>query len=839
MEDKQPDITNEMVVNTIMKKVHDNASPSRAVAFDPKKQFAYDINKGLRKPGRISFEVLRRAANAVHIARICVNVLKEKVTKTEWAIQPIDPLQKTKEDPRIQEVEDFFKHPNTNNETFRTLLDKMLEDLLVLDAVCVEKTRFPDGRIAELHYVDAATVRPVFDTYGNQDIEIPLTTEEGNVTLPVSYVQVMDNSQYGGPESGHIVAAWPKKDFLYFNMHPQGSMNDYGYGLSPLESVISVVGNILNADNYNGTYFEEGAFPPIILQLMTNMNERDLDAMRAYLDSELSGRFHRPAIVAGEKEVKVTSLKDMSNTDMQFMEYMKFMARLLAAAYGLSGQDIGLTDDLNKAISETQKDLSEQKGYSSVLHLLKEVFNQEILWKDFGYTDLEFDWVQQDSIDPQIASQIYDTFLKNGSLTLNEVRQKIGEAPYGEFADIPMLLTTNGYIPLRSTEDGKGEQESSQIDGDNKAETMDENDKDGDVGNEEIYEDQAESQVDTVNKSVYTQDGYKCFVDDRGYGQPFICFDAVKRTGYVIKPPIAVNVHSQDLEVKLSGELKAKGANVPQVTKMSEVDIRTHILPTPLVFEEFTKYQNMTPEYDSEKWRAKFGGSRKYAMYLVSEYIEGRSLKDPILIEDMRRDPKSYTQAVKDLAILWKIEKQMMLGDRRSDQYLVTPEKRAYGIDYQFEGDKKRWEDSQFAIHNALLQIPSLRKVFIDGIEDEKTLKSIIARIRKGIFGVPQDTSTASFQDTPVMFGELVRDDLLKQLIKNLFEQDSVALVNNYGFRELSFVYDFNRAVSTLKDFVKKFPESYGGVVISKDISGVKYFVYVKDQSQVPQTNQK
>lgn len=676
-------------------------NPQRSLSFQNEKQRnAAFIQKGLTKPGRISYETLRRAANSVHVARICITTLKEKITKTKWVVQPIDQMErkKSKDDKRIKEITALLKRPNSNSETFRTLLDKMLEDLLVLDAVSIEKTRFPDGTLAELHYVDSSTIRPVFDEYGNQDIEIPLKSEkEGMTTLPTSYVQILNNSQYGGPESGDIIAAWPKRDFMYFHQHPQGSMDGYGYGLSPLEGVLSVVSNLLNADNFNSTYFEEGAFPPIILQLVGQINQRDLEAYREYMIQELTGNFHRPAIMAGATKAEVINLKDQTNRDMQFMEYTQFLARLLAAAYGMSGQDIGLTDEVgSKNVSETQKDISEGKGYTSVLTLLKEVINEQVI-ADFGYDDLEFEWVAIDSTEPDIASQIYDKSLRNGTMTLNEVRQKLGETPYGEWADNPMILTGEGYVPLM-VEDQEDDES-------------------------------VEEEEETVKKSVFTPGNYRTWADDRGYSQPFIFEEILSGNGNVVKPPVAVNLQSQQLEIDLTAKLAEMGLNVCPVIKMTYKEVEG-MLPIDVLIE-FQKYCAMTPEYDSEKWRSKFGGSRKYPYYLVSRYVSGYSLSSPLLLADMKRDPDSYKQAVKDLVKLWKTEKAMVLGDRRLDQYIITKDKRAYGIDYQFQGDHERWEKSKDVLVDLFKQIPELLIVFkAEKAKKEGVIKQIIKSVK-------------------------------------------------------------------------------------------------------------
>src|SRR5665213_3265644 len=87
----------------------------RGLVFENEKQRnAMAIRKGLTKPGKIGYETLRRIAMSVYVARICINSLKAKVTKTKWVVQLID-QNKRKEaqstDKRIKEVEEFFKHP--------------------------------------------------------------------------------------------------------------------------------------------------------------------------------------------------------------------------------------------------------------------------------------------------------------------------------------------------------------------------------------------------------------------------------------------------------------------------------------------------------------------------------------------------------------------------------------------------------------------------------------------------------------------------------------------------------------------------------------------------------
>ena len=245
-----------------------------------------------------------------------------------------------------------------------------------------------------------------------------------------------------------------------------------------------------------------------------------------------------------------------------------------------------------------------------------------------------------------------------------------------------------------------------------------------------LNEDWAADITEKMQKAILTQNNHKTWADDRGYSQPFIWNNVISGTGQVIKPPVAVNLQSQTLEIELTAELAAKGLNVKPVVKMSYVEVVNMLRGKPDVFFEFEKYVNMTPEYDSEKWRSKLGGSRKFAYYLVSDYIDGYALNNPLLIADMKRDTESYEQAARDLARLCKTEKDMVLGDRRPDQYIIGNDKRAYGLDYQFEGDFDRWNNTKDSIKDVLVMIPELLDVFKNEL-NKKGIKETIKSWRR------------------------------------------------------------------------------------------------------------
>lgn len=127
----------------------------------------------------------------------------------------------------------------------RILLDRVLEDLLVLDAGAIEKVHSLDGaKIMGLNSVDGATIRPVYNEYG----------ELGNV----AYKQFMN---------GKVVAEFSQEELVYIMSNPQNDVTMFGYGVSPIESVLMQVQASLEADMYNIKHFSKDNIPPGMLNL--------------------------------------------------------------------------------------------------------------------------------------------------------------------------------------------------------------------------------------------------------------------------------------------------------------------------------------------------------------------------------------------------------------------------------------------------------------------------------------------------------------------------------------------------------------------------------------------
>jgi hypothetical protein len=58
-------------------------------------------------------------------------------------------------------------------------------------------------------------------------------------------------------------------------------------------------------------------------------------------------------------------------------------------------------------------------------------------------------WTEEQEIDPEKQKDVLTGYVESGVLTLNQVREKIGEEPDpGPSANKLMVRTPNGYVPV-------------------------------------------------------------------------------------------------------------------------------------------------------------------------------------------------------------------------------------------------------------------------------------------------------------------------------------------------------------------------------------------------------
>lgn len=422
-----------------------NPNPT-GLAFDPSYRLMGETGKysPLVKPSKVSFHVLRQLSRANAIVRLCVDTLKHKVSRQSWAIMPIDEEAKPEAyQEQIDYVTKLLKKPNPNNETFRTLTEKTIEDILVLDQADWELIRNPKGEICEIYSLDGATIRPVYNKFGQYQDPAYLQY------LPANY-------NLSNPD-----AAFSMSELIHMMQNPQTDTWHFGYGMSPVEAVILAATNFLNADIYQGEVFTKGNLSQIMISLGKNAQPAQVKQFREFLITQMQGQNYSVPVIGGSDDPKVLPLAP-SQKDAQYMEYVQWEARVIVGAFGLSPQDIGLNLDQYKAEGEVQAELSAAKGYASLLDLLAEYINQELIWEGLGetnpaYKELQFVWTNTDKVNEKERADVAKIDIEMGAKTVNEYRlgQGLDPLPGGDRA---FIMTGSGPVFLDQIEEVQQQQ---------------------------------------------------------------------------------------------------------------------------------------------------------------------------------------------------------------------------------------------------------------------------------------------------------------------------------------------------------------------------------------------
>ena len=372
---------------------------------------------GLRKPSSVSFEVLRQLAKHDPVVRICVNVIKKSISQSKWhiGVHKNAPKGKWGYKKEQQKAIELFEFWNMNGENLRIILDRVLEDLLVLDAGAIEKLYSLDGTVLlGINSVDGATIRPVFNEYG----------ELGSP----AYKQFI--------QSRHV-ADFEQDELVYMMANPQNDVNTFWYGLSPIESILMQVQASLEADMYNIKHFSKDNIPPWILNL-GEMNDEEAENFIALWNATVIGNTHGMKFVWWPSNNIGYTPFNTSNKDMQYSEYIDWLTRIKLAAYGLTGIDANILHDVNRANAQTQMQISNSRWVAWYKQLVEEYFTSKVisaLGEEYKWLEFRFD--EHVSLESRKKlAEIHAIYVQNGVLSENEVREELG------YSELDHPLTT-------------------------------------------------------------------------------------------------------------------------------------------------------------------------------------------------------------------------------------------------------------------------------------------------------------------------------------------------------------------------------------------------------------
>lgn len=384
------------------------------------RQFDYGVGINLQTRPRssetVTFSQMRALADNCDILRIVIETRKDQISKMKFAVKPRKA--KVIPDSRCQEVEDFFLFPDGEN-NWDDWLRQLIEEMLVTDAATIYPWMTNGNTPYRMDLVDGSTIKRVIDVRGKTPAH----------PMP-AYQQIL---------KGVPAVDYSADELIY---KPRNKRVHKMYGYSPVEQIIMTINIAIRRALHQLQYYTEGSTPDLLFQVPIDWNMVQIKEFNDWWQDTLSGN-----TAQRRKAQFVPNGVSPLNTKEGILKdaYDEWLARIICYAFNVSAQPF--IKENNRATAETAAQAAIEEGLFPIMLWVKSVMDI-IIQKYFGYKDLEFCWEDRDATNPAEQVKMDDANVKNGTSTINEIRNKRGDEGIGPIGDIPMVLTASGYVPI-------------------------------------------------------------------------------------------------------------------------------------------------------------------------------------------------------------------------------------------------------------------------------------------------------------------------------------------------------------------------------------------------------
>ena len=344
---------------------------------------------------------LRRFAETP-IARKAINTIKDRVAGMGWAIKPrkghdLTSLPQGAE--RIRILTDNFDSPNPDD-SFRSLAEQVLEDIIVGGFGAIEVDATEDSAHPLLLWpVDGATIRMKADWDGQ----------------PSSQRYVQATGKFG--PDGQI--ALNDDELVYIRLNPR---THTPFGLGRLEVAFETINEFLGAHRYAARLASNSVVQYALW--LQGLDPTQHERLIRWWQDDIEGTGRVP-ILSVENKPEVLRFAGGTDSDLR-LEWQQFLLRVIADAFDLPPMFLGLEQDVNRSTAGQVSGDAFQTAIVPTARLFAEHLTRDVIAKKLGWTDLEFAFTDLDATNQLEQAQLQEILLRNGVLTVNEIRQMRG-----------------------------------------------------------------------------------------------------------------------------------------------------------------------------------------------------------------------------------------------------------------------------------------------------------------------------------------------------------------------------------------------------------------------------
>jgi hypothetical protein len=320
-----------------------------------------------------------------------------------------------------------IEYDSMREDDFSDYVEMFVRETLVVDQVATELQRNRKGEVIAFWALDGASIQRVDPEKASKHTLISVTGERVTLGKDDRFVQVVED---------RITNTYTNEDLIFDYKNKRADLRFRGFGYSAVEQCIDMITTLLFGYNYLRDQMIRDRVPKGFIQVMGDVGREQLDGIREYWYSAMSGAggtWNIPVLPSGKDGIGL-DWKNIqpSNRDMEYHRSMMFLTSIISAVFGMDPAEMGLKTDDSQAIigenSEPRISQSKDRGLASMLSFIAQHVNK-ILRKVNEDYKFEFIGLKKDD-----ENKLADLRRKNVEtyLTINEIREADGLAPIEE-----------------------------------------------------------------------------------------------------------------------------------------------------------------------------------------------------------------------------------------------------------------------------------------------------------------------------------------------------------------------------------------------------------------------
>src|SRR6266403_6239849 len=372
------------------------------------------------------------------LARICIENVKDTVTRAPWEIQlRANPMESRKDvEQRAKDNKDdliklnrFFEYPDREH-NWQEWLRPLLDDLLVIDAPSILIRKTFKGDIAELPVIRGEMITRYVDA-------------NGFTPMPPSpaYAQ----NWWGLPLVDLTTDQWVYKPR---SIVPRNTLASQLYGQSVTEQMAPEIQIGIKRMQFVLAYYQEGSIPGVVQVVPRGTSPDRIEEAMEWMNSQLAGNLAKRnqwRLIQGFNEPGKPDQIIFSKEPLLAGIYDEKHIREIAFGYGTSPQRLM---KMIRTEGKSSSDAAEVEGTLPWVLWVKGIIDF-IIQRKMGMVDYEIAINPYAEPDPLKNAAALTMLVGKAVLTPNEARKRVGEElrPEPE-ADQLGVISGTGFIPV-------------------------------------------------------------------------------------------------------------------------------------------------------------------------------------------------------------------------------------------------------------------------------------------------------------------------------------------------------------------------------------------------------